>query len=203
MIDAATFDAARAALLREHARDPRPAPEGDGATASEAYHRAVVAWLDRLVPEASPELRLAAWAQHLARYEVPRGDHPPGRRGYLAWRRAAAEHQARTARRVLEGAGVPAESAGRVADLVRKKGLGRDPEAQALEDAACLAFLEREALGFASSRDPEDVLRILSKTLRKMSEPARRLAVSHASILEAVRALVETAGARGTVRSGP
>ncbi|MDZ7809819.1 MAG: hypothetical protein U5L11_06240 [Arhodomonas sp.] len=34
----------------------------------------------------------------------------------------------------------PATEAERLASLVRKEGLGRDPEAQAVEDCACLCF---------------------------------------------------------------
>ena len=196
-----------AALRREHAADPRPAREGDGRTESEAHHAAVVRWLERLVPDPSPHLRLAAWAQHLRRHEVRRGDYPEGRAGYHAFRRAAARHQAEAARTVLRGVGLPAADADRVADLVRKKGLGRDPETQALEDAACLAFLEREAADFAAGRQRADVVRILAATLRKMSPPARALALGgDPAIPGAVRALVrEAARALGPdpVRSGP
>jgi hypothetical protein len=63
-----------------------------------------------------------------------------------------------------------------VQDLVRKRGLGRDPEVQALEDALCLVFLETQLAEIASRMPDEKLLDVLRKTLRKMSPAAKALA---------------------------
>ena len=52
----------------------------------------------------------------------------------------------------------------------------RDQEAQALEDCACLVFLESELARFAGGRDRERVIEILRRTWGKMSEAGRRRA---------------------------
>ena len=70
---------------------------------------------------------------------------------------------------------VPNEIA-RVQDLVRKRGLGRDPEVQALEDALCLAFLETQLAELAGRMQPAHLVAVLRKSLRKMSRAAQALA---------------------------
>ena len=160
---------------------------------SERYHEELVAELAALVGEPSPALLLAAWAQHLRRWEVPRDSFAPGRAGYLRWRQAAAAHQAEAACRILSACPVPSGVRDAVASLVRKEGLGRgDPDAQALEDAACLRFLARDLEGFAAGRSPSAVRRVLARTWRKMSPRARAVAVARAQTLpEHLRSLLE------------
>jgi hypothetical protein len=60
--------------------------------------------------------------------------------------------------------------------VIRKEGIKRDAEVQALEDVACLVFLRWYAAGFAEGRDPEHVYRIVAKTARKMSLNGRAFA---------------------------
>ncbi|HVS12892.1 MAG TPA: DUF4202 family protein [Thermoanaerobaculia bacterium] len=140
------------------------------------YARRVSAWVERLAPAASEALRLAARCQHLRRWERPRSAYPQGRRGYLAWRRAAQQHHAGLARRVLAEAGYQPATVARVADLVQKKRLRSDPETQTLEDAACLVFLEHGMRDFAAARARDKVIDVLGKTWNKMSEQGRRAA---------------------------
>ena len=61
-------------------------------------------------------------------------------------------------------------------ELVRKRTLGRDPEAQVLEDALCLVFLETQLDEFAARTDEEKVLDVIRKTAGKMSERGLALA---------------------------
>ena len=133
-------------------------------------------WLGRLAPQPSAALTIAVRAQHLRRWEIPRARYPEGRSGYLRWRRACARHHAEQAALILDDLGFPAALVERVAALVRKEGLGRDPETRMLEDAACLSFLEAELAGFATGRDPETLRRVLGRTWQKMSPRARELA---------------------------
>ena len=133
------------------------------------YGQRVSAWLLRLAPDASEELRLAARAQHIARWKIPRSSYPDGRDGYLAWRSALARFHAETAGEILSRCGYGDETVARVGSLLQKRGLKRDAEVQALEDAACLVFLENQFAGFATKHADEKVVDILRKTVAKMS----------------------------------
>ena len=142
------------------------------------YARRMTRWLERLAPRPSPALAIAVRAQHLRRWEIPRAGYPEGRSGYLRWRRACARHHGEQAALLLDELGISAALTERVAALIRKEGLGRDPETQMLEDAACLSFLESELAGFAQGRDAEVLRRVLSRTWTKMSPRARELALA-------------------------
>lgn len=143
----------------------------------ELTHAAMVsAWIERLRPDADDALRLAARGHHVRRWAIPRSEFPQGRRGYLRWRQALQELHATTVGEVMTEAGYGSADIQRAQGLVRKKDLRRDPDAQALEDALCLVFLETQ-LGTFRTRQPDDrMAEILRKTWRKMSGEARALA---------------------------
>ena len=155
-------------------------------------------WLERLDPDASEPLRLAARAQHLCRWKIDRSSYPEGRQGYLRWRRDCAEMHARLAGEILAAVGYDAATIDRVGHLVRKKGLPDDAEALALEDTACLVFLEHELEACASKHDEPKLVQILERTWRKMS-PRGRAAALALDLPPSVRALIEKAVA-GPVR---
>ena len=126
-------------------------------------------WIERLLPEASEALRLAVRAHHLRRWAIPRSDHAEGRVGYHKWRRALQHLHADEVAEILAAEGYEPETIDRVRDLVLKRGLGRDAEVQALEDALCLVFLETQLHDLATRHDAEKIVDILRKSLRKMS----------------------------------
>lgn len=163
------YAAACAAIDRVHAEDPR-GRELD-------YGRRMAAWAERLHPAASEELRLAARAQHLRRWAIPRGDFPEGRAGYLAWREKLKVLHAETAGEILRAAGYGDAAIAKLKSLIRRKEKAADPEGQVLEDAACLVFLETEFAGFAAKTEEEKTLDILRKTWGKMSEAGRGAAL--------------------------
>jgi tRNAThr (cytosine32-N3)-methyltransferase len=165
-------DAARAAIAAAQAKGPEPAA---GGLAEAAYADRVEAWIRRLVDAPSLALRLAARAQHLERWAIPRQQFPEGRGGYLRWRSAVHERQGERVQGLLLGVGAEAALAERVAGLVAKR-LGEDPEGQALEDAACLVFLETELAAFQREQPRDKVIDILRKTWKKMSPKGRELA---------------------------
>jgi hypothetical protein len=47
-----------------------------------------------MYPDASELLRIAARAQHIRRWNIPRNCYPEGRNGYNDWRKACREHHA-------------------------------------------------------------------------------------------------------------
>jgi len=191
--DAKRFEKARELIDAVHAADPRKS--GDGRPAELVYADRVEAWVCRLVPEADALLRLAARCQHLERWAVPRASFPEGRTGYLNWRRSLYQRQAERARELLRQAGFSEAEAGSVATWVAKKGLKTNPGTQALEDAACLVFLENEISDFAAQHTDyprEKFVDILRKTWRKMS-PAAREAALRLDLPGPIRELVEEA----------
>ena len=168
---------ARSLIDAAHAADPACSPSGRAAEL--AYADRMEAWVEKLVPAATPLLRLAARCQHLERWSVPRASFPEGKPGYLNWRRSLYTKQAERARALLVEAGVSADEAAEVATWVAKSGLKTNAGTQALEDAACLVFLENEIGAFAAQHAdyPRDkFVDILRKTWRKMSAPAQGLA---------------------------
>lgn len=173
------LDAALDALDALHRRDPNTV-EVDGATvpAELDYARRMTASLRSSVPAPSLALELAVRAQHLERWTLPRADYPAGRVGYHAWRTEQKRRHAARAAEVLAEVGIETATIERVRALVMKKNLARDPEAQALEDTACLVFLEAQLAAFAQHTDPDKLTRILQKTWRKMSPAAQERALS-------------------------
>jgi hypothetical protein len=170
---------ARGLVDAAHAADPARTPEGRPAEL--VYADRMEAWLVRLVPDAPPLLRLAARCQHLERWTVPRDQFPMDRNGYNAWRRTLYRKQADRARDLLLTAGVAAEAAEEVWTWVSKTGLLRIPGTQALEDAACMVFLEHEIEGFAAKHEEysaEKMRTILQRIWRKMGPDARQAALA-------------------------
>ena len=88
--------------------------------------------LARIVPDASEVLQIAARGQHVERWLLPRSDYPEGKEGYLAWRREQARRHAERVAGIMERAGYGPEDCARVGVLLRKEGIKRDPEVQAL-----------------------------------------------------------------------
>jgi hypothetical protein len=192
MSDDPRFEAARAAFAIHHAADPRTIErDGTTTTVSIDYHARVYAWLLRLEPSAPLPVRLAALAQHVRRWEVPRSSAPAGLAGYKRWRSDLARRQADIAAATLADVGWDDATIARVTDILVKKRLRSDPEVQLLEDAVCLRFLEDELAEFAQGRDDEAVVAIVRKTWDKMSARGREAALALAPALpERAAALV-------------
>jgi len=133
--------------------------------------------LEKSTPDASEMLQLAVRAQHIRRWETVRDQYPPGRAGYNQWRRALLVFHAEIAGALLAEAGYGEEAIQRTQSLIRKENLRTDVEAQALEDVACLVFLEHYFSEFLLRHDETKVVDVIRKTWRKMSEPAQATAL--------------------------
>ncbi len=123
-------------------------------------------------PNASEAVQLAARCQHICRWESARNSYEMNRTGYLLWRQDLKKFHAQKAIEILEKVGYEKETIKRVAFLVQKKQLKRDPETQLLEDVICLVFLEFYFDPFAEKYSEEKMIDIVQKTWRKMSERA-------------------------------
>ncbi len=172
------MDRLEQAFARFDALNRESPPGPSGLPAELCYSLRMTAWLSRGWPDASEALRLAVRAQHLARHRTPRAAYPEGRDGYRAWRKAAARRHAELATEVLLEVGYDLAFAERVASLIRKERFKVDPEAQALEDVACLVFVEHELRPFAATQEESKVVTIIAKTWPKMSAYAQSLAGS-------------------------
>jgi hypothetical protein len=169
--DSPRYAAAVAAI--DHANDDDPTVvtvRGQTLPLALAHGRLAVEWVGRLVDDPDEALLLAARAHHLRRWELPRTDYPDGRAGYLRWRRDQKARHARDVAALLEGAGYDAATIERVQALVRRDGLAAgDAGAQAVEDAACLVFLETQLASVADKLEHDHLVDVLRKSARKMS----------------------------------
>ncbi|MBS1212906.1 MAG: hypothetical protein H6R26_1523, partial [Proteobacteria bacterium] len=117
-------------------------------------------------------------AQHLRRWQVPRTDYPATREGYHRWRTFLYSYHADQAENLLRQAGYDDETVAAVRRMVGKQGIRKDPDVQTIEDVACLVFLEHYFPAFAHSRDEEQLIDIVRKTWRKMSDAGHQAALT-------------------------
>ncbi len=133
-------------------------------------------------PDAGELLRIAARAQHIRRWEIPRGGYPDGRQGYHQWRRRLARYHAEVAAELMDRHGYSAADRQRVAAMLEKQELKQDPEVQALEDVIGLVFLEHYLEPFVREQGErlgaDKLRRILHRTAAKMSPAGRHAAAS-------------------------
>ena len=183
------FTAAIAKFDAANAQDPTLVA---GVPAELLYSRRMTDWLNRLYPDADEVLQLAAHAQHVRRWTIPRSSYPMTRMGYHKWRTSLYSFHADTAAEILRQVGYDDAAIARVRSLLRKEKLNSDPQMQMLEDVACLVFLENYFADFAPRHDEEKVIVILRRTWKKMSEHAHAAALKLPLPPEA-RRLVERA----------
>jgi hypothetical protein len=167
------FDGVIAAIDDANARDPKAVEiDGRALPAELLYGQRMSAALAAVAPEASELLRIAVRGQHIERWTSPRTSYPAGRAGYLKWRSDLKDFHARRLGEIMAAAGYAPQEAARVGALVRKERLRSDPEAQTLEDVACVVFLAHYLDEFLGKTDADDakLARILAKTWMKMSE---------------------------------
>lgn len=153
--------------------------------------------LDDFYPAAPEYLKLAAHCQHIGRWEIPRESYPMDKKGYFQWRNVLKTHHAKLAGQILVSCRYDETTIEKVKSLLQKKGLHANPDTQVLEDVICLVFIEHYLEDFAEKHEPQKVVDILQKTLKKMSsraiEEAGRIPVS-----ERIKILLHQALRSGT-----
>ena len=142
------------------------------------YSQRMTEWLQKFSPKASEALQLATRSQHICRWTIPRDSYPMDRKGYLQWRTELKGFHANKAEEILQSAGYDQELIERVKSLILKKRMKTDAESQTLEDVVCLVFLEYYLSDFAQKHQEDKVIAILQKTWKKMSDEARKVALS-------------------------
>lgn len=193
MPELSNLDQALAAIDAANAADPRTIEvDGSHQPYELVYGRRMTAVLNAFAPASAPPLQLAARAQHLERWAIPRSDYPMDRVGYLTWRNDQKARHAARAGEILAPLGYSEETLDRVKFLLQKKRLKKDADTQTLEDVICLVFLQYYALEFAADHEEAKVVDILRKTWGKMSEKGQAAALA-LNLDPAVKSLVEKA----------
>lgn len=153
------------------------------------YAEWLTAWVEKMEPKASELLRLAARAQHLCRWEIPRSEYPMTRAGYLKWRQTLKNLHADKAAAILAELGYNEDEVARVRQLIRKELLPHDAEACVLEDALCLVFLEHQFEELAGKSTEDKIVNALKKSWGKMTERGHRFALELSYSAEQTRLL--------------
>lgn len=149
----------------------------NGQPAALLYGLRMTAELTRLFPSAAEPLQIAARGQHVERWLLSRKDYPDGKNGYLAWRREQGRRHAERVAAIMAEAGYDDDDIAAAERMLRKEGIKRDPEVQALEDVICFVFLRWYFADFALARPFAEALDIVQKTARKMSAAGRERAL--------------------------
>lgn len=187
------YEAAIAAIDAANAADPtiivvrgttQPLALVHGLLASE--------WVARLHVDADDTLLLAARAHHLRRWELPRAQYEAGKAGYLRWKRDQRQRHARDVGELLAAVGYDTVTVERVQALVRRDHLATDAGAQAVEDAACLVFIETQLADVSTKLEHDHLVEVIRKTAKKMS-PSALAAVSEIPLAESEQTLLATA----------
>ena len=191
--DRQRFDRAIARFDEANAEDPNiEVIDGEAIPKELLYAQRMTTWLFRLDDDPPEAVQLAARAQHICRWTMPRADYAAGREGYLRWRTELARFHAETAAAILLDVGYDAAIIGRVEKLLRKRQIKQDPDVQLLEDVICLVFLENYFADFSTQYDEAKVVSIVSKTWTKMSERGQAAALG-LSLSPDATALIEKA----------
>ena len=170
------YDAAIAAIDAANAEDPTVVEVRGQQVALALVHGQLAAeWIDKLVDQPDETLRLAARAHHLRRWELPRDGYPSGRAGYLRWRRDQKVRHANDVAAILESCGYETSEIEAVQRLIRRESVDGT---QAVEDAACLVFIETQLASIAERMDHDLLIDVIRKTARKMSDRGLSLVAS-------------------------
>lgn len=196
-MDRPRLASAIAAIDAANADDPHTLEvRGEVRPKEQVHAELMTQWLERLDPAATEAQHLAARAHHLRRWTLPRSSHPDGRAGYLRWRTALRRQHAEEVAAILEAEGYDGATIGRVQQIVRKEGLGHDPQVQVHEDALCLVFLETQLAATVDRLGDDKMVEVIAKTAGKMS-PAALALVAELPMRDGDAALVERALAGG------
>ena len=189
------FDTAVAAIDAANAGDPTVVNVRGASHPLAQVHGVLAAeWMADLHPEASDAWLLAARAHHLRRWELPRSEYPEGRAGYLRWKRDQRVRHGRDIALLLADVGYDGDTIATVQALVRRDSLADDPGAQAVEDVACLVFLETQLADVSGKLAHDHLVWGLRKSLAKMT-PEAQLAAGRIPLTDDQRAVLAEAAA--------
>lgn len=124
MITLDLYQKATKAIENIHQSDASTTYENEMEWAAElVYSERMLQILDKLEPNPSFELKLAAQCQHLERWIVNRGSYPMDRKGYHQWRKAVMDYQLGKTLEILNNVGIDQEDITVVLDIISRKGV--------------------------------------------------------------------------------
>jgi hypothetical protein len=176
--DKARFEEAIRRFDEANSEDPNvEVADGQSYPKEVLYAQRMTTCLNRVAPEASEAVQLAARCQHIRRWSIPRQAFPMDTAGYHKWRNSLKKYHAELAGQILQEVGYEPALIQQVQQLLQKQQLKTDPEVQLLEDVICLVFLEHYFLDFARQYPEEKVIDIVQKTWHKMTPQGHELAL--------------------------
>lgn len=153
-----------------HNQDPNTETiDGMEVKAELLYSNRMLSVLEKVAPDASLELKLAAKCQHISRWSIPRATFSMDKKGYYQWRAAIMEHQLSVTTSVLKQAEINDQSIEIIVDALKNKADKSNINASIIEDTACLTFIKWYLVPFAGQFDAAKAKIILQKTAGKMS----------------------------------
>jgi hypothetical protein len=193
MLETDRFEKAITTFDAYNLNDPHQ-EEVDGKLVSKEllYAQRMSQRLDDFYPSAPEYLKLAVHCQHIGRWEIPRESYPMDKKGYLQWRNVLKIHHAKLAEQILLSCRYDQGTIDKVKFLLVKKELYTNPDTQVLEDVVCLVFIEYYLEEFAEKHEPQKVVDILQKTLKKMT-PRAIEAAAHIPVSERTKLLLHQA----------
>ncbi len=156
------------------------------------YGQRMSGWMEKVAPDANEPLKIAARAQHIQRWELPRSDYDEGKKGYHLWRTSLYRIHAEKAAEIMADCGYSEGEIEKTRQLLLRRKLQSDPEAQILEDVICLVFLENYFLDFSTKHDEAKMIGIIQKTWAKMTLRGQEIALK-LDLSEAELALINKA----------
>ena len=176
------FVAVIAAIDAANAEDSRVTiVDGEAYPFESVYADRMTETLEKLYPDASELLRIAARAQHIRRWEIPRDKYPKNREGYQEWRLELRKMHAELVGAIMAENSYSADDIERVGMFLKKEKLKKDVESQALENVVDVVFLAYYWDDFAakySYYDDDKLIDIVGKTLLKMSTKGHQAALA-------------------------
>jgi hypothetical protein len=176
------FNAVITAIDAVNAQDPRKITvDGIEHPYETVYADRMTETLERMYPDASELLRIAARAQHIRRWQIPRDTYPRNREGYQKWRLEMRQLHADLVGGIMRENGYSDEDIALVGSYLRKERLKREADSQALEnvvDVVFLAYYWDEFVAKFPHYDDDKLIDIVGKTLRKMSSHGHQAALA-------------------------
>ena len=176
------FNAVIEAIDAVNAEDPRKITvDGVEHPFESVYADRMTETMHRMYPEASELLRIAARAQHIRRWQIPRDTYPRNKEGYQKWRLGMRKLHADLVGGIMKENGYSADDIALVGTFLRKERLKRDGDSQALENVVDVVFLDYYWDDFVtkfSDYDDDKLIDIVGKTLRKMSSHGHAAALA-------------------------
>jgi hypothetical protein len=141
------------------------------------YSEKLTAWVLKLNPAPSEFLRIAARGQHIGRWTSSRDSYPMDRGGYLRWREDLKRFHAKTVGEIMAKEGYSESNIEAVRQIILKK-YQTNADAQTIEDALCLVFLETQFEDLRQKTPDPKMIDIIQKTWKKMSVQGKKAALS-------------------------